>query len=220
MSTEIQYEYFYPRYGNPRKLLPAKKFDRKIFDPINDATDRAILKKLRGPGIARYSYLKWGSLYPSPSLRCLWDDMKNEANKGEAYIDFGCGESADRFIAWRLGVRTIGMDLFPPLFTDQEKLASPFIVGDIAEPLPFADFSFSFATCHAVISLLKPSERAGFYKEAYRCMKIGGLFVLCGLNLKNGYSFDLAEERERLLKSTDFEYERGGGGGFIVRRDW
>lgn len=216
----IQYEYFKLSDGQARKLLPSKRFDRKTFDPFKSETDRAILKVLRTPGRSRYFHLRdhdWH--WPSPSLRYLYNGLRAGDNAGEEYIDFGCGESADRFIAHRLGYNSTGMDLFPPIFVEQETKSPAFVAGDIAEPLPFADFTFTYATCHAVIALLKPDERANFYREVFRCLKIGGTFVLNGLELKNGYGFDLGDEKERLLHSTDFEYVRSIGYGVVVEKN-
>jgi SAM-dependent methyltransferase len=206
----IDYDVYTFPSGVRRKYLPDRKFNRKTFNPLNDDTDRAILRVLRQIGINRYMYFRYrNGFYASTSLRYLMDSaMSCGENKGEAYIDFGCGESGDRFIAHRLGYQSVGMDLFPPMFTEQETKSPGFIIGDIAEPLPFADFQFTYATCHAVIALLQRDERARFYQEVYRCMKIGGVFVLTGAHLKNGYGFDLDTERYRLLKSTDFDYVR------------
>jgi SAM-dependent methyltransferase len=219
----IEYEYFTFLDGSRRRYLPSKKFDRKTFDPHKSETDRAILKTLRTTGRTRYEYLRINNIsYPSSSMRYLMEtdtEFRSEINKGEGYIDFGCGESGDRFIAHRLGYNSVGMDLFPPLFVEQETESPAFITGDIAEPLPFPDHSFTYATCHAVIDLLPPRERAGFYKEVYRCLKIGGTFVLTGVELKNGYGFDTQIERERLLKSAEFDYERAVGFGTVVKRN-
>jgi SAM-dependent methyltransferase len=212
----IEYEYFKLHDGRQRKLLPSKKFNRKTFDPHRNDTDRAILESLRRPGRARYEWRH--GIYPSPSLRYLLDaGMYRGQNKGESYIDFGCGESGDRFIAKHFGYHSVGMDLFGPIFIEQD--TSSLIIGDIAEPLPFPDYTFTYATCHAVIALLLPSERAAFYKEVYRCLKVGGTFVLTGVDLKNGYGFDLPTERERLLKSAEFDYVRGIGYGVVVERN-
>lgn len=209
----IEYEYHTSFSGHRSRTLPSKKFDRKTFDPISNDTDRAILNGLRVPGRARLLH-DW----VSTSLRYLiHSDMQEGKNKGEAYIDFGCGESPERFIAQQLGYQSVGMDLFPPIFVEQD--VKSFIVGDIAEPLPFADYTFSYATCHAVIALLKPEERAPFYSEVYRCLKIGGVFVLTGTDLKNGYGFDLATERERLLGSAEFDYVRSLAYGVVVERN-
>jgi len=209
----IEYDYITFPSGKTKKYLPDRKFNRKTFDPIGNETDAAILKALRNLGRGRFFH-GWAS----PSLRYLLEAaMWKRQNAGEAYIDFGCGESADRFIVAKYGYQGFGMDLFPPLFVEQDTGA--FIKGDIAEPLPFADHTFTYATCHAVIALLKPEERAPFYREAYRCMKIGGRFVLCGQHLKNGYGFDLETERMRLLESTEFEYVRSIGYGVVVERN-
>jgi SAM-dependent methyltransferase len=194
MSTtgQIQYTYWQLGDGRQRKLLPDKKFDRKTFDPLADATDRAILNVLRTPGRARYTWMEYNrGFYPSTSMRCLLPSMRGGENAGEAYIDFGCGESGDRFIAHRLGYRSLGVDLFPPVGMNQPTDVPRLVIEDIAEPLPFPDYEFTYATCHAVIALLPVADRANFYAEAYRCMKVGGTFVLSGLELKNGHGFDL-----------------------------
>jgi SAM-dependent methyltransferase len=217
----IEYDIMTLTDGRRRKLLPDKKFNRKTFDPFHSDTDRAILNSLRTTGRGRYLWLRHNDeMYPSTSMRYLLDEsLRKGDNTGESYIDFGCGESGDRFIAHRMGYHSLGMDLFPPIFTPQETKTPGFITGDIAEPLPFRDYEFTYATCHAVIALLLPEERERFYKEVYRCLKIGGTFVLTGVDLKNGYGFDLATERSRLLRNASFDYVRSLGYGVAVEKN-
>lgn len=216
----VEYTLWTNCFGKTRKLLPDRKFDRKTFDPFNNDTDKAILNSLRIPGRTRFN-----RGWTTPSLRALQTEGLarsiftgvTDPNKGERFIDFGRGESGDRFWVQTWGYESFGIDLFPPIFINQD--THGFHVGDIAEPLTFPDYYFTYATCHAMISLLKPKERIDFYKEAYRVMKIGGKFALSGLHLKNGYDFDLNEELRKLLKNTEFQYIRSYPYGGIVQKD-
>ena len=111
-------------------------------------------------------------------------------------MDIGCGDSKDRFIAAQRGVKAYGVDLFPPLKRSSER----FICAD-ARRLPFASESADAVICQAVIALIPPDDRYGFYSEVSRVLKVGGWFSILFYSLVDGWPVKPEYENQRIAAS-------------------
>jgi SAM-dependent methyltransferase len=199
-----------------------QKFDRKSFDPLSNSIHDSILGHLRKCGYNRHRWYnnrhsphaqhgpRHYNCCCSPSLRAL--DLPEKPYLSDVYLDIGCGDSADFSIVAGWGWESYGLDLIPPRIKAER---GDFIQSDACDGLPFPDYSISYVTCHAMIALVKPEERLSLYEDVYRVMKYGGVFVLSGIELRNGYGFDVRTERERVL-SAGFEHIRSTGTGFVM----
>lgn len=195
-----------------------KKFDRKTFDPTSK-DGAATLVKLRQAGRRRrflYSICRVHNRHlTDPRYRrytsSSFDALSLRARERGIYLDLGCGDSADALVASRLGYDAYGLDLFPPSdeHVKPEDIAQ-FIQADVAERIPFPDSSVAAASSHAMIDLIEPDARLGFYSEVYRVLTAGGLFSLFGIELVNGHGFLPAKEHERCLRAG---FERVGSNG-------
>jgi SAM-dependent methyltransferase len=176
-------------------------FDRKTFDPENNAEHKSILNVLRNQGRIRRS-----KMVQSSAMK--WALKK--ARSG-TFLDLGCGDSPDAEIAARLGFTTVAsLDLFKP-----EKPFN-FTYADVAEAIPFADNSVDVAISQAMVDLIEPSERANFYREVNRVLKAGGIFACYLQWLQSGYGFDLDEECLR-AESVWGKIKREAQGFLIIK---
>ncbi len=80
---------------------------------------------------------------------------------GAKILDVGCGPLGLR--ALEPGLDITGVDLAP-----QPAYPGPFVQGDPAEGLPFADGEFDLAYCNSVIEHVPPERRAAFAQELRR----------------------------------------------------
>ncbi len=90
-----------------------------------------------------------GLLAPGPGMRIL---------------DVGCGGLGLRGLAPELDIT--GLDL-----VQRPGYPGPFVLGDPAAGLPFADREFDLAYCNSVIEHVEPARRAAFASELRRVAK-------------------------------------------------
>jgi SAM-dependent methyltransferase len=76
-------------------------------------------------------------------------------------LDIGCGQLGLRALEPSLDIT--GLDLAP-----QPDYPGPFVQGDPAEGLPFADNEFDLAYCNSVIEHVPPERRTAFAAELRR----------------------------------------------------
>lgn len=157
------------------------------------------LRRLRAPGRRRRLLERM-----SPTLRRVWPKLTT----GQIVLDVGCGESADCALVSQLGCFGIGLDLFSPDFPLDAPESGAYLRGD-ARRLPLVDGSVDVVLCHAMIALLSPWDRWGFYAEAWRVLKPGGLFAETGLALTGGSKFSTSREDWRLKESGFHGLGRG-----------
>lgn len=192
-----------PNFVEFRRKYP---FDRK------DGIRPPFLDKLRGPGRGRYvrllnclndpKFINFDERYSSKyyHFKTLSSAMgfakMNGGWEGKTFIDFGCGSSADRWVALLRGCkRSVGIDLYE---TDVEIKGSEFIKGDICEELPLEDECADLIVCSAVVDLIKREDRLLMYKNAYRILKKGGEFRMSFVNLSCGHGYSVTEEKAKL----------------------
>lgn len=210
----------------PRPQYMADQFDRRTFNPRVNPDHKRTLEMLRVQGRSRawhcvrnirYSQWPYEQTHQSDHFWCcasaalkgLWDgcfvDLKARG-VSETYVDVGAGDSPDVLIARGLGYSAYSVDLFPPQqYSPVAEVLSKsefefFIQADAVERLPFDDYSADYISCQAMIALVPPDERARFYREVCRVLKIGGMFSLSGVNLRCGYGWKQSEEKARALE--------------------
>jgi len=142
------------------------------------------LKRLRSVGARRGRH--------SPAYAAL----KGKLSRGSVLLDIGCGDSKDRIIAASRGIVAYGVDLFPPLSRSTER----FVRAD-ARRLPFSASSVDAVICQAMISLIPPDDRYGFYCEVARVLKIGGWFSIVFYSLVDGWRVTPEHENQRIAAS-------------------
>lgn len=172
-----------------------KFFDRKTFDPTNNDEDLSILRVLRVQGSRRS-----GNRTMSTAMR--WSFARTDTREG-LFVDLGCGESYDAQIAREFGFETAKFDLFSPSLTSTFVGGSDrtnFTVADIAEHIPLNDSTVEIAVCQAVVDLIEPVAREGFFREVDRVLKPAGVFCCSIYWLQSGWGFDMEEEQERARK--------------------
>lgn len=150
------------------------------------------LKRLRGVGMGRRE--------PSKA----YQQLKGKVSRGHVLLDIGCGDSNDRIIAASRGVTAYGIDLFVPI----KRSPKGFVRAD-ARRLPFASGTVDAVICQALIALVPPDDRYGFYVEVARVLKAGGLFSIWVCSLVDGWRVTSAEETQRIL-AADFKPIRSG----------
>jgi SAM-dependent methyltransferase len=196
------------------KYEMSQRFDRATFSPDGNPVHAAILRRLRKPGRGRRWWFGlrgdgWRFHFPHHRGCCASAGLHAldlHARAPGVYVDLGCGDSADAAVAAEQGHTTFGVDLFPPAPGDvRPEDVAQFRQGDVARRIPFPGDFINYATSQAVIALIEPEARVGFYAEVHRTLAPGGLFALNGLHLANGYGFDRAAERRR-CKIAGLEY--------------
>jgi ubiquinone/menaquinone biosynthesis C-methylase UbiE len=144
------------------------------------------LKRLRGVGVSRSA--------PSTAYAAL----KGKLSRGSVLLDIGCGDSNDRIIAAQRGVVAYGVDLFVPI----KRSTKGFIKAD-ARRLPFESGIADAVNCQALVALIPPDDRYGFYVEVARVLKPRGLFSIVVCPLTDGWRVKSDEELQRIL-AADF----------------
>jgi sterol 24-C-methyltransferase len=122
--------------------------------------------------------------------------------KGDRVLDVGCGVGGPlRNIARFTGAKVVGLNNNEYQVRRANKLNAMFKVTDIAEVthgdfmnMPFEEESFDHvyaieATCHA-------PDRTGCYKQAFRCLKEGGVFAGYEWTMTDAYDPENAEHRK------------------------
>lgn len=179
-------------------------FDRKTFDPVNNAEHKATLNILRSIGRQRIRKM-------TPSTAFQWA-LRTELRNG-FFLDLGCGDSPDALIAHNAGFTACGIDLFPPTADSGGFM----IRADVAEHIPMNDASQDVIISQAMLDLIEPTARLSFFREVDRVLKPGGAFFCYIQWLQSGWGFDLKEEHERALAVWPSIEKRSQG--FIVRKE-
>ena len=113
------------------------------------------------------------ALYEAPGLQALLPPVA-----GLRVLDAGCG--GGRTSAWLVeqGADVVGLDASPELLRlARERLPSAsFVLGDLAEPLPFEDGSFDVAVAGLVMHYLR--DWAPALRELRRVLRPDGVLVL------------------------------------------
>lgn len=130
--------------------------------------------------------------------------LKGKLSRGSVLLDIGCGESRDRLIAAQRGVVAYGVDLFPPL----KRSGDRFVFAD-ARRLPFVANCVDAVICQAMIALVPPDDRYGFYSEVARLLKVGGWFSIVFYSLVDGWKVRPDYEHQRIA-ATGLKYVRSG----------
>jgi ubiquinone/menaquinone biosynthesis C-methylase UbiE len=121
-----------------------------------------------------------------------------ENNSAAKAIDFGCGTGFMIHLMADLFLEVHGVDITQDMMK-QVDLSSEniFLHESLAESTPFDDCSFDFATAYSFMDHL--FDYKDFLKEAYRILKLGGIF----------YS-DLNPNRDFILAIVQSEQTTGG----------
>jgi SAM-dependent methyltransferase len=197
-------------------------FSRYLFDPENNIVHESILRQLRRHGHTRRGYFttrhqtpqyhcKGGShlsCCASVALQALRPALLRHVRKGGTFADLGCGDSADAAIVAEHKFPAYGVDLFPPGERDvrpEDLTLARFCMADIASLIPFPDGSITYASSQAAVDLIEPEARPTFYAEVFRVVESGGVFILNGCNLVNGYGYRAATEKG-LCEASGFKY--------------
>lgn len=130
--------------------------------------------------------------------------LKGKLSRGSVLLDVGCGDSKDRLIAVQRGVIAYGLDLFPPLKRSTER----FVCAD-ARRLPFASESLDAVICQAMIALVPPDDRYGFYSEVARVLKVRGWLSIAFYSLVDGWQVKPEYENQRIA-ATGLTYVHSG----------
>lgn len=202
--------YYEGRFGH-EKYTP---FNRKTFDPVSSSDDKTYLSALRR--IGRRRLLEYGaSGVGFCSCSQAFGAVAGMPNSGSGiYLDLGCGDSPDVLIAASWGFEAFGLDLFPP---SSPRLLPHFKYADVAERLPFDDDTVSAASSHAMVDLIEPNARDGFFREVFRVFKRGGKLAIQITPLKHGHGINVSTERQRAIL-VGFKANRSFTNGFVVSK--
>lgn len=151
------------------------------------------LKRLRSVGSRR--------LKPSTAYAAL----KGKLSRGQILLDIGCGDSSDRVIATRRGLTAYGIDIYAPLNQSLNGL----ICAD-ARRLPFGPATVDAVICQAMVSLVPPDDRYGFYGEVARVLKPRGWFSVVFYTLTDGWIVKPEFERQRIAATDSFQRVSSG----------
>lgn len=134
---------------------------------------RATYDAMAADYVAHVEANPYTALYETPGLRSLTPPVA-----GRRVLDAGCG--GGRTSAWLVeqGAELVGIDVSPELLRlAQERLPSAtFVVGDLAEPLPFADDSFDVAVSSMAMHYLR--DWVPTLRELRRVLRPDGALVL------------------------------------------
>ena len=136
-----------------------------------------------------------------PKLQHDWDlwERLTQLAPGLRGLDAGCGAGArDVFHAWSKGYDITGVDAIPENIQTARDLhpeiADRVFVANLEQPLPFADKTFDFVACNAVIQHIAPNlVRAVVLPELARILRPGGVLQLM---FKNGDGIATVYDRD------------------------
>lgn len=170
MAANPRVEDHYSSAGIARRILDALAAANGADAPVTpDAL--APLDQFHGRGIQ--------------ATRELVELLRPQA--GEEIVDIGCGIGGPaRWIAWTFGCRITGVDLTPAFCEAARELNRATGMADrvrilegnaIALPLPDAAFDRAYSQ-NVVMNI---ADKRGFYAEAFRVLKPGGVAALSNL---------------------------------------
>ena len=122
----------------------------------------------------------------------------------DVLLDLGCGTGAAVRMAAATVRRAVGLDLSPRMIEEARSLAAgldnvEFCVGDVSEPLPFADGAFTAIACSSAFHHFpKPVETVA---EMSRVLGPGGRLVIADANRRFPAVFALDHVLRRLQPS-------------------
>jgi SAM-dependent methyltransferase len=93
---------------------------------------------------------------------------KAGAERGDSFLDVGCGTGALIAVLGEAGFRAEGVDAAPNMVRIAQGAGVNCVLGDIAGGLPYRNASFDFVITSFVAHGLGPSLRTELYKEARR----------------------------------------------------
>lgn len=96
-------------------------------------------------------------------------------------LDLGCGTGADMRRYAERGWQPVGLDREPLAASlVQRHLGFPALVGDLSEPLPFSDGSFTLVAARCALHFVPPRHTPRLYQEIRRVLRPSGrlLFVV------------------------------------------
>lgn len=143
----------------------------------------------------------------------LWNDLLSlqcYAKRGDSILDLGCGNGRLYQMFANLSTEYTGLDQSEELIAKAtEKFPQAnFVVGNMAEKLPFADHCFNLIYCIAAFHHLPTEElRVHALHEMKRVLKPGGKVILTNWNAQSNWAkkklktggWKLGENNEHLI---------------------
>jgi ubiquinone/menaquinone biosynthesis C-methylase UbiE len=99
--------------------------------------------------------------------------------QGKKALDYGCGTGRSTRFLKMLGLDTIGVDVSKPMLGQAltiDKESRYFLIK--SGELPFQDNSFDLIfSCYVLFVIPSKEELLAIFKEIYRCLEKGGIFI-------------------------------------------
>ena len=142
----------------------------------------------------------------------LMDRLQELVPAGARGLDAGCGAGArDVFFYWQKGYDIYGVDSMEENILEARRrhpdIAERVSVTDLREPLSYADASFDFVLCNAVIQHIAPEIVLGVTLPGFaRLLKAGGVLQLMfkvGRGIATVYDKDYGADRTFQLYGVD-----------------
>ena len=142
----------------------------------------------------------------------LMDRLQELVSAGARGLDAGCGAGArDVFFYWQKGYDIYGVDSMEENILEARRrhpdIAERVSVTDLREPLSYADASFDFVLCNAVIQHIAPEIVLGVTLPGFaRLLKAGGVLQLMfkvGRGIATVYDKDYGADRTFQLYGVD-----------------
>ncbi len=120
--------------------------------------------------------------------------------EGKKVLDIGCGTGRVCGYLKSYGAKVTGTDISEKMLMEARKKHRDieFVRAD-ANNLPFKDNTFDAVTAMFLIVHMK--DPLLFFREAYRVLKEGGVFIFSNINQKKAPKLKTAEKEEIVIKS-------------------
>ncbi|MBV7334085.1 methyltransferase domain-containing protein [Chloroflexi bacterium TSY] len=118
--------------------------------------------------------LDWGTQWTGEFLEPL---TKADAN---IVLDLGCGSGNDMMRLADAGFRVVGLDYSRVAIAHAAKKARSrcqFVVGDMAQGLPFSDFAFDAIMSNVAAHMFPDTVTRSLFHEIHRILSVDGLFL-------------------------------------------